>query len=192
MMKVVHKYSSIDTDILDIDLEPYNPSHLSPTSKGVYHQWQIDKKDELLVDGYFRECDITTQPLSADVASTIASYYTKSQTKGALKDKILVLRQNRILKMRKRKETIKATALISLPYILLLSFFCSPDIAALVIVNKYNCDAILNTQNQRIGINDFLFTGSVAHLLSVALILVPYIAIVAFKMIRIPSHDHQH
>eukprot|EP01083_Nonionella_stella_P071018 190428_1 len=95
MFQNVQKYNSIDTeitDVNDIDLEPYNPSYLSPTSKGVYKQWQLDKKDELLVDGYFRECEITTQPLSSDVAFIIASYYTKVQTKGALKRKIRELR----------------------------------------------------------------------------------------------------
>eukprot|EP01083_Nonionella_stella_P160423 524464_1 len=180
-MKSLEKYNSIDTDIHDIDLEPFNSSYLTPTSKGVYNQWQMDKKDDLLVDGYFRECNITTQPLSTDITSTIASYYTKCQTKGALKRKILKLKQLRILKMRKRKETIKATSLICLLCVLVLSLLCGSDIAALIIINKYNCDAILNTQNQRLGINDFLWTGSVSHLVSVTLLLICFV-VIAKKM----------
>eukprot|EP01083_Nonionella_stella_P072108 194204_1 len=175
--EAVPKCYSSDTDINidddDIELEAHSPSYLSPTSKGVYNQWQIDETDELLVDGYFRECSIT-RPLSADVAFKIASYYTKSHSKCALRRKILQLRELRRHKMQKRKEYMKRISLLSCKLIVFISLMCSSDIAALVIINKYDCDAhaISNTpQNQWFGISDFLFIGSASHIVLIFLII---------------------
>eukprot|EP01083_Nonionella_stella_P151544 484353_1 len=155
--------AAVTEALVDIDLEAYDPSGLSPRSKGVYNQWQMDKTDGLLVDGYFRECDIT-QSLSTDTALTIASYYTKAKTKESLKRKLEKLEQLRRIKIDKRKRIMKALPCISLVVIIVLSFLFGPDIAALVITNKYDCDAVLNTENQSFGINDFLFRGSVSHI----------------------------
>eukprot|EP01083_Nonionella_stella_P072109 194206_1 len=165
----------MQTDALvDIDLEAYDPSGLSPRSKGVYNQWQMDKTDELLVDGYFRECDIT-QSLSTDIALTIAAYYTKAKTKKSLKRKLEKLAQLRRIKILKRKRIMKALPCISLVVIIVLFFLFGSDIAALVITNKYDCDAVLNT-----GINDFLFRGSVSHIACLGTLCVFYTVCVRF------------
>eukprot|EP01083_Nonionella_stella_P008256 23761_1 len=112
------KYQSRDTDVLDIDLTHFDPSVLSPTSKGVYKQWQFDKTDQILVDGYFRECNITTQLLSKDIALTICAYYTKARSKGLLKRKIIRLQR---AKRRKREAQMAA----SCRYLSVLCDFCN-------------------------------------------------------------------
>eukprot|EP01083_Nonionella_stella_P217750 781537_1 len=157
------KYQSRDTDVLDIDLRKFNPSVLSSRSIGVYKQWQFDKTDQILVDGYFRECDITTQPLSKDISLTIASYYTKARSKGVLKRKIERLQRDKRLKREHQMAATRKCLLIFITLSALLSLICGSDISSLVIASQYDCDTVLNTH----GVNNFLFIGSIVHIVAV-------------------------
>eukprot|EP01083_Nonionella_stella_P282036 959883_1 len=105
---------------------------------------------------------------------------------GALKRKILELRDLRQMQTREQSYchcieisliTLIAIALITPIAIAPLLLILSPDIAALIITNKYDCDAILNTSNQWFGINDFLFIGSVSHIAAVTLFTVVSIVV---------------
>eukprot|EP01083_Nonionella_stella_P216940 779202_1 len=172
----VNKYNSVDTDVHDDhDLTDYEPDLLTPKSKGIWKQWQLDKKDELIVDGYFRECNIIAQYLPTDIAQTIAAYYTKSQTKGYLQRRMRRYQRwgfKATTPEERRRQKIQALLLIVFIVILALLFVFGVDVSALLIVNKYDCDLILNTQNIWFAINDFLFIGSVLHIAAVSLLFV--------------------
>ncbi len=46
----------------------------------------MDSNDELLIDGYFRECNVTKVHLPSDIKKIIASYYAKLHSKSKLKE----------------------------------------------------------------------------------------------------------
>eukprot|EP01083_Nonionella_stella_P031758 86932_1 len=181
----VNKYNSVDTDVHDDhDLTDYEPDLLTPKSKGIWKQWQLDKKDELIVDGYFRECNIIAQHLPTDIAQTIAAYYTKSQTKGYLQRRMRRYQRwgfKATTPEERRRQKIQALLLIVFIVILALLFVFGVDVSALLIVNKYDCDLILNTQNIWFAINDFLFIGSVLHIAAVSLLFVYSIVVFLCK-----------
>eukprot|EP01084_Bolivina_argentea_P112188 200090_1 len=99
IIPLVNKYNSIDTNIADYDL-----TALTPNSKMVFNQWKIDVTDDLLVDGYYRQCHniSTSNQLSTDVKQIIISYYTKQYSKGTLKRKLLQLKRLADLKRQAR------------------------------------------------------------------------------------------
>eukprot|EP01084_Bolivina_argentea_P183310 316344_1 len=143
----IKKYNSVEMDDNDICFDHF-PSRLirqlSPNSKLVYNQWTIDKKDDLLIHGYFRECNITTQPLSIDVNRIIASYYIKNKSKGFLQRKISDLQKESISRRKKQIKTCKQCIFWFLIFLILVAFAFSIDVVALITVKKYDCDMGLN------------------------------------------------
>eukprot|EP01083_Nonionella_stella_P031759 86936_1 len=182
------KYTAVQTDLSDEE------DYLSPKSKGLYKQWQMDKKDELVVDGYFRNSKVKVVPrLPKEITHTIAAFYTKSASKAYLKSKILKHR-NEIRELQAYKTWERAfkrgKEVPDIRILLLLLFICcvvSVDIAALIIINKYDCESS--------KVSKFLFIGSVAHiaagLIVCALIVTVHIAAQCFPE-DIPSYVSAH
>eukprot|EP01083_Nonionella_stella_P177811 626135_1 len=137
--------TSVSTEIGE-----YDPSPLSPRSKLVYNQWKMDDNDTLLISGFFRQCNITLQPLSPDVTQLIASYYFKRYSRRKLKHKIVQMnaylqRKN----LRKRKQRSRWSLFILCLCLVLILIF-APDIAGLIVISRNNCDGSI-TSHLRIG-----------------------------------------
>eukprot|EP01084_Bolivina_argentea_P166313 288766_1 len=132
--------TSVSTEIGE-----YDPSPLSPRSKLVYNQWKMDHNDTLLISGFFRQCNITLQPLSPDVTQLIASYYFKRYSRRKLKHKIIQMnaylqRKN----LRKRKQRSRWSLFILCLCLVLILIF-APDIAGLIVISRNNCDGSITS-----------------------------------------------
>eukprot|EP01084_Bolivina_argentea_P279670 478136_1 len=166
----LHKYSSVDTTA---DIGEHDPTPLSPVSKLVYKQWRMDNDDHLLMDGYYRKCDMS-QELPPDIRQTIIDYYIKKQSKGTLKRKIMFLKE---FARQKRKEKMDAILHYILIFIILTVSFgliFGSDIAALVIVNNNDCDLALENGSKflHFGVFQYLLIGSVFHIVCGSIFLI--------------------
>eukprot|EP01084_Bolivina_argentea_P271920 462821_1 len=165
------RYNSIDTDICG-----YDPSPLSPTSKMVFHQWKMDETDDLLIDGYYRECNISTyisDELSSDIKQIIISFYLKQYSKRHLKKKILQLKRLSEYNRQLRKEKCIRICCICLAIFVFFGFIFGSDIAGLIIANINDCNVTIDGGSKYVsfGVHQFLYIGSITHIAVVSLIL---------------------
>eukprot|EP01084_Bolivina_argentea_P002704 5001_1 len=168
LLKQLCKYNSVSTDIAD-----YDPSPLSPNSKLMYNQWKKDPNDELLINGFFRTCNIISSPLSSDIARIIASYYLKKTSKPKLKDKIKKNQQyfERINRF-KRKQLLQRILLIIF-FFLTMTIMFAPDIASIIISTQNNCNSSIPNKSKypNLEINNYLFIGAVSHISAIIAVL---------------------
>eukprot|EP01083_Nonionella_stella_P095423 267894_1 len=183
----------MSTDLLldgnDTDLEEYHPyiSLLSPTSKQIYKQWQMDANDELLIYGYSKTCNITEQHLSADILHTIALYYTKRHSKGFLKRKLIGLQ----IKRPKRSYSLILGALVT---IVVFGIWWGADIAGLFVATNNDCDASIPGESQWVpfSVNTFLLYGCSVHLAMELVVLCSLFWLLLFAISHRHKHHYQH
>eukprot|EP01084_Bolivina_argentea_P227844 384894_1 len=155
-------------------LEGWDGSILTPTSKLVYKQWQMDDDKNLLIDGYFRQqSNIKSFQLPHDLKQIIKSYYMPMYSKNKLVELIL-RRQNSIRRVKQlRKQNVKDNCYnFSLILCYIFGFIFSllwlfgPDIAGLIIYAKNDCNLSIDDQSVsvEIEVNEFLLIGCVSHM----------------------------
>eukprot|EP01084_Bolivina_argentea_P085936 155342_1 len=122
------KYASGDINIKELD-----GTVLSPNSKLVFKQWNIDPHDELLIDAYARQyCNIQLFLFSKDIKQLIALYYSKKYSKSNLKQLI----DNRM----KREDSYGEMCCGLFVIALINLFFAATAIAAIIIAIQYYND----------------------------------------------------
>eukprot|EP00483_Globobulimina_turgida_P003540 UN03546 len=141
----ISRYNSVDTT----DIDEYDPSHLTPTSKMVLEQWKMDETDDLLIDGYYRESNLSrANELSFDIKKIIISFYLKQYSKGTLKRKMLRSKELYEYNRQLRIEKCIRIFWICLATLLLFGFVFGSDIATLIIAHKNDCDATIDGDNK--------------------------------------------
>eukprot|EP01084_Bolivina_argentea_P096970 174292_1 len=138
-------------------------SVLSRADKLIYKQWQMDKTDVLLIDGYFRRA-ITSQQLPSEVRQIIISYYFKKYSKLQLRK--LINSKQRDIKQRekiyKKRKDMCLTVMCCIPLMLIfISLFVAPDIAGFVVNHFNDCNIEINAVS--FGVDKFLLYGCGTH-----------------------------
>ena len=169
---IKHMYTnSRSVETVD-DIGEQNPKLLTPVSKLVYKQWKMDNNDELLIDGYYRQKCNLTQNLSPDIRQLIADYYVKSQSKGAIKRKIVTLteiaRKKRGERQRKTDKMLEYL-IIFIIFVTLFALVFGVDISALIVISLNDCDLALQNGSTFVnfGISNYMLLGSVSHIITV-------------------------
>eukprot|EP01084_Bolivina_argentea_P273995 466858_1 len=158
-------------------IDSYDASMFSPTSKLVYKQWKVDANDELLIDGYFRECNVTIQHLPSDIKKTIGSYYQKMHSKSKLKE-LYETNKQRIMAIKKWQRELRKKKCLSLLLffmyliitVFILTYAFAPAIVGLLIANKNDCNLAVDTISGS-NINMFLYVGCGVHFFCMSLLL---------------------
>eukprot|EP01084_Bolivina_argentea_P029769 55249_1 len=161
-----------------VSLKEYDGSKLTPQSKLVYKQWQMDSNNDLIIDGYFRQkCEMQLSHFPTDIKQIIASYYHKKHSKSKIIKLILqrqesiklanIRRQQKQQKQGKILDNIKwgltqslYVCLVACILLALLGVLFGTDIAGLIIASNNNC----NLTTTSLTINDFLIYGCSLHL----------------------------
>ena len=168
---------------IDIKLETFDGSDLSPTSKGVYKQWIKDSKDDLLVDGYFRKAvGADGFILVPGVNSIITSYYLKSYSKRSLYHKNKVRAAN----AKMNKEHSRKVSLVYAAATGATLLFIARDIAMMAIHAQNECSVGADNHPFSFGLNTWIWTASIAHMFS---IMGAVLIVLGFDISRVDDDD---